>query len=197
MLRFAIKTVGILVCLFLLLTSFAAFSIWSFSNENQLVKTDAAVVLGAAIWGDAPSPVFEERINHAIWLYQHDYVNFLIFTGGKGDGDQYSEAEVARQYAIEQGIESEAILIEEVTTITEENLEQALLLSAQEPIESYTIVSDPLHMKRAMMMADDLAMEAHSSPTQTSAYTTWSSQAPFLARETFFYIGYLLVKPFR
>lgn len=88
MLRFAIKTVGILVALFLLLTSYAAFSIWSFSNENQLVKTDAAVVLGAAIWGDAPSPVFEERINHAIWLYQHDYVNFLIFTGGKGDGDQ-------------------------------------------------------------------------------------------------------------
>lgn len=62
---------------------------------------------------------------------------------------------MARQYAIEQGIESEAILIEEVTTITEENLEQALLVSAQEPIESYTIVSDPLHMKRAMLMADD------------------------------------------
>lgn len=76
---------------------------------------------------------------------------------------------MARQYAIEQGIESEAILIEEVTTITEENLEQALLVSAQEPIESYTIVSDPLHMKRAMLMADDFGMEAHSSPTQTSA----------------------------
>ncbi|MBM7839840.1 uncharacterized SAM-binding protein YcdF (DUF218 family) [Alkalihalobacillus xiaoxiensis] len=197
MMRFAIKSVGIIVALFLLLMNYAAFSIWSFSNENQLVKTDAAVVLGAAIWDGTPSPVFAERINHAIWLYQHDYVNFLIFTGGKGDGEQYSEAEVARQYAIEQGIESEAILTEEVSTITEENLEQALLVSAQEPIESYAIVSDPLHMKRAMMMADDLGMEAHSSPTQTSAYTSWSSQAPFLARETLFYVGYMLVKPFR
>lgn len=46
MLRFAIKTVGILVALFLLLTSYAAFSIWSFSNENQLVKPMQQSCLG-------------------------------------------------------------------------------------------------------------------------------------------------------
>lgn len=41
-----------------------------FSSKNQLIKTDAAIVLGAAAWGDEPSPVFRERINHAIWLYE-------------------------------------------------------------------------------------------------------------------------------
>lgn len=190
---------ALFICFAVILIGFtsASLSIWSYSKENQLVQTDAAVVLGAAIWDDEPSPVFRERINHSIWLYDNDYVEYLFFTGGKGDGEQYSESEVARQYAIEQGVAPDDILIEEVSTITEENLEQVLIVSDEEPIESYTLVSDPLHMKRAMLMAEDLGMEAYSSPTQTSAYTSWGSQMPFLARETFFYVGYMLVKPFR
>lgn len=43
---------------------------------------DAAVVLGAAAWDKRPSPVFRERINHAITLYQSHRVGKIIFTGG-------------------------------------------------------------------------------------------------------------------
>jgi vancomycin permeability regulator SanA len=50
---------------------FLAFQIWSFSDKNELVQSDAAIVLGAAVWGDEPSPVLRERINHAIWLYKN------------------------------------------------------------------------------------------------------------------------------
>ncbi|MFY3791805.1 YdcF family protein [Ureibacillus sp. MALMAid1270] len=79
---------------------YSAYSIWSFSNKNQLVKTDAAIVLGAATWEGEPSPVFRERINHAIWLYENGYVEKIILTGGKGEGEQFAESEVAREYAI-------------------------------------------------------------------------------------------------
>lgn len=67
----------LLICLYVL---FETIQILFYSKVNELVKADAAIVLGAGIWGDEPSPVFKERINHGIWLYENGYVNQLIFT---------------------------------------------------------------------------------------------------------------------
>jgi uncharacterized SAM-binding protein YcdF (DUF218 family) len=47
-------------------------------------------------------------------------------------------------------------------------------------------VSDPLHMKRAMMMADDLDIAAVSSPTPTSRYRSLKTKLGFLLRELYF-----------
>ncbi|WP_226675997.1 YdcF family protein [Rossellomorea aquimaris] len=177
--------------------SYSAYSIWSFSDEIQLVETDAAVVLGAAVWDDDPSPVLRERIKHAIWLYENDYVDKIIFTGGKGEGDKYAESEVARNYAIEHNIDPDDILIETKSEITEENLKYANEVGVEENLNTFTIVSDPLHMKRAMLMAKNTGMEAYSSPTQSSVYKTWETKLPFFLRELFFYVGYVLSLPFR
>lgn len=43
---------SVLIVVLFIFISYSAFSIWSFSNEVHLVKTDAAVVLGAAAWDD-------------------------------------------------------------------------------------------------------------------------------------------------
>lgn len=176
---------------------YSAYSIWSFRDKNQLVKTDTAIVLGAAIWEGEPSPVFRERINHAIWLYENGYVEKIILTGGKGEGEQFAESEVAREYAIQNEVPPEAILIETKSTITEENLEYAYELASEHNLKTFTIVSDPLHMKRAMLMAQAIGMEAYTSPTQTSAYQSLNTQIPFFFRELFYYIGYIFIQPLR
>lgn len=193
-----IKKIAItIIGLFLLFVCYAAISIWSFSSNNELVKTDAAVVLGAAVWNDEPSPVFRERINHAIWLYENDYVDKIIFTGGKSEGNELAESEIARAYAIQNGVNATDILIETKSTITEENLKFAFEVGSAHNLSTYTIVSDPLHMKRAMLMAEDVGMDAYSSPTQSSAYETLKSKVPFFIRELVFYVGYILSLPFR
>ncbi|MBP3951744.1 YdcF family protein [Bacillus suaedae] len=187
---------GILV-LFIVFTIYLAYSIWSFAEENQLVETDVAVVLGAAAWGDEPSPVLRERINHSIWLYENGYVEKIIFTGGKGVDDEFAESEVARDYAIKNNVNSDDILIETKSKITEENLTYANDIITENDFKTVTIVSDPLHMKRAILMAENTGIVAYSSPTQTSVYQTWKSEIPFLFRELFFYSGYIVSLPFR
>jgi len=57
-------------------------------------------------------------------------------------------------------------------------------------------VSDPLHMKRAVLMARDVGLEAGPSPTPSTRYRGFGSQARMLARETYYYIGYLLSRSF-
>ena len=53
-------------------------------------------------------------------------------------------------------------------------------------METALIVSDPLHMRRAMEMAEALGIEARPSATPTTRYQSWTTQAPFLLREIYF-----------
>lgn len=172
---------------------FTAFSIYSFAQLDETTPADAAIVLGAAVYREQPSPVFRERINHAITLYQQGTVDALIFTGGVGRNDDRAESEAAREYALAAGIPEEAIYIETISTDTFQNLEQAQLIMQRHGFGIALIVSDPLHMQRAMSIAEDLDIEAYSSPTTTSRYESLRSQIWFLVREVLFNMSYTLV----
>lgn len=179
-----------LTVLLLLWVAHSAYSILTYSTEINEYSADVAIVLGAAAWGEEPSPVLRERVNHAIWLYENNRVKKIIFTGGKGDGTNVSEAKAARTYAIEKNVDPIDIFIETKSKITEENLRYAHEIGNIEGFTTYIIVSDPLHMKRAMRMAENTGMNAYPSATQTSAYQSWKTKIPFLLRELFFYVGY-------
>lgn len=175
----------------------AAVSIVQYGKLDEKTHCDVAIVLGAATSGGEVSPVYRERINHGIWLYKNGYVDCLILTGGVGKGNDTSDASAAKQYAISKGVPAQAILIEEKSMITEENLENAKTIMDENSMDTAIIVSDPLHMKRAMLMANDYGIHACSSPTPTTMYRSGKTQIPFLAREVFFYIGYSIVRLFR
>ncbi|MER2191486.1 MAG: YdcF family protein [Solibacillus sp.] len=191
--RFFLFIVGAVI----VTTIYCAITIWQYGHTSEHVKTDAAIVLGAAIWESEPSPVLRERIHHAVQLYTNQMVESIIFTGGKGDGDILAESEVARDYAIKLGVPADAIFIETSSRITEENLRNAKILAEEVGAETVTIVSDPLHMKRAMLLAEYEGLTAYSSPTQTTAYTTYKTKIPFLMREVFYYIGTICTAFFR
>ncbi len=82
------------------------------------------------------------------------------------------------------------VILEEQSTITQENLQNSKKIMDQEGYKTALIVSDPMHMKRAMLLAKDIGIDAYSSPTQSSAYQSLRTKIPFVARETFFYVGY-------
>ena len=200
--RFGVKKIVVLISLLtafliVLYTIIAAVQIVQYGKVDNKTKCDVAIVLGAATSGEEVSPVYRERINHGIWLYENGYVDYLILTGGVGEGNEKSDAFVAKQYAVENGVPEQAILIEERSTITEENLEYAKSIMDAHSMNTAIIVSDPLHMKRAMRMAADYGITAYSSPTPTTMYRSLKTQIPFLARELFFYVGYSIVRVFR
>ena len=97
---------------------------------------------------------------------------------------------------MERGVPAGDILIEEKSHITYENILYAKELADAHGVRRVLIVSDPLHMKRAVTMARDAGLEAEPSPTPSTRYRGLGSQAGMLARETYYYIGYLLSRPF-
>jgi uncharacterized SAM-binding protein YcdF (DUF218 family) len=180
----------IIFFLILVITVFTGLSIYRYSFISSSVKADAAVVLGAAVWLGQPSPVYRERIYHAIDLYFARRVSYIIFAGGIGEGDALSEAEIGRDLAIARGVAPYHIYIDIVSTVTSENLKNALAIGNVNGLSTYIIVSDPLHMKRVMFIAKDIGMQAFPSPTPSSRYVSWKTQFPFLLKEIYFLLSY-------
>lgn len=175
---------------------FCAFSIVRYAGKDEAAPADCIIVLGAGTDGKIPNPVFRERLNHAVTLYREGYADTIILTGGYSPGNDRSDAAIAGAWLEAQGIPAEAILLEERSTITQENLEFAKEIMKKENLSTAILVSDPLHMKRSMMMAKNYKIEAFSSPTPTTRYQTTRTKLPFLARETFFYVGYQIYRIF-
>jgi uncharacterized SAM-binding protein YcdF (DUF218 family) len=179
-----------LIALFLITT----VRIYRYGSNSVDTNADAAVVLGAAVWTNSVSPVFRERINHAIELHRLGKVSKLIFTGGQGSSNEPTEAATARAYALANGVPAQDILIEQKSHTTYENILYAKEVADAHKIKKVLIVSDPLHMKRAMTMAADVGFEAYPSPTPTTKYQSWRTQLREVCREAFYYLGYSLVR---
>jgi uncharacterized SAM-binding protein YcdF (DUF218 family) len=190
------KTVSVMFSVAVLAAGLLAWRIYSFGNTSSNSRADAAVVLGAAVWTADVSPVFRERINHAVNLYRSGQVRKVIFTGGQGNPGEPTESAAARDYALQSGIPANDILIEEKSHTTYENIFYAKQLADTHGIKKVLIVSDPLHMKRAMAMATDVGLSADPSPTPSTRYQGLKSQLGLLAHETYYYIGYLVRRPF-
>lgn len=161
-----------------------------FGQQSSEQSADAALVLGAAVQDDKPSPVFQARLDHAIALYRAGRVRYLVLTGGVGAGDTVAESEAGAKYAADHGVNTQHILIEKVSRTTQQNLTEAKRVMDRAKIRSCLLVSDPLHMRRAVLMMKDLGFEGYPSPTTTSRYTSYRSQIPFLLRELYFHHHY-------
>lgn len=158
----------------------------AFSRHSDLRSADAAIVLGAAVFDRVPSPVFEERIRHAVALYRAGRVRLLVMTGGIGDGDGLSEAEAARDWSIAHGVPPSAILVETQSRTTRENLAFVSPLLRENDVERVLLVSDPLHMRRAIALAHRLDVNAAPSPTPSTRYIGWRSWTGFLLSEAYY-----------
>ncbi|KRA54248.1 protein sanA-like protein [Pseudoxanthomonas sp. Root65] len=169
------------------LVGVAAYIIWV-GQRDDAAPADAIIVLGAAAYDAKPSPVFEERIRHGIDLYKRGLAPTLIFTGGYGGvGARFSESQVARRYALRQGVPEKAILIESLSRNTHDNLRQARTLMQQHQLHSVIIVSDPLHMARALRISRDLGIRSVGSPTPTSRFRSFATRWRFLLQEVYFF----------
>ena len=141
------------------------FRVWDQSHNDEVFFADAIVVLGAAQYNGKPSPVYQARLDHAVYLYEEGLAEKVIVTGGKAKGDRFTEAEAGEMYLEAEAIPSSAILSETEGRTTYESLNGAREVAVENDIKSALFVSDPLHSERIKRMATDLGFDkAYTSP---------------------------------
>lgn len=165
---------------------YSAWQMWDinrFGHDDDGTAADCGIVLGAAAWHDKPSPVFKERINHAILLLKQKRIKGIILTGGYGDKAEYAESVVARDYCLKNGVLPEQIHIEITSQTTEQNITEASKIMIGQGFQTALIISDPWHLKRACKIAKHYGIEAKPSATRTSLYISEKSKSQFIWRE--------------
>jgi uncharacterized SAM-binding protein YcdF (DUF218 family) len=148
--------------------AYATFRIWDQGEHDERRPADAIVVLGAAEYDGRPSPVFRARLDHAVSLYRAGLAPVLVVTGGKAAGDRTTEAAVARDFAIAEGVPPASILVEDRGRTTLESLRTVGQMLRDRGARDVLFVSDKTHMLRVLRMARDQGLTSFGSPTTTS-----------------------------
>lgn len=104
---------------FVIFLGYAAF----YAGHPKFLAPDAIVILGSGlIRGEAP-PLLQRRIDRAIEIWRAAPAALLIPSGGQGEDEPRPEAAAMAEYMVAQGVPTEAIVQEDRSRNTRENLE--------------------------------------------------------------------------
>lgn len=161
-----LRVLAVVLVVALAYPAWLGYQIWDQSRSDENRTADAIVVLGAAQYDGDPSAIFRARLDQAAYLFDEGFSQTVIVTGGKQEGDRFTEAEAGEMYLVdERGLPSERIIGETQGTTTLESLRAVKRLSEDQGVRTVLLVSDPLHSERIKRIAYDLGFEeAWTSP---------------------------------
>lgn len=121
-----LKTVAMCLCTAFWLCVVVFLSVegivFSAGRKAPAGEAEYVIVLGAQVRGEVPTLVLSARIKAAAeYLTEHPEA-VAVASGGKGDGENISEAEAIRRGLVRLGISEDRILLEDRSTSTAENL---------------------------------------------------------------------------
>ena len=156
------------------------------ARSSEAHSAGAIVVLGAAQFNGTPSQVFRARLDTAAELYQQGYAPLIVVTGGRLQGDRYTEAESGRNYLVDRGVPADAVLMENISHNTAASFDGVEKLLGPRGIDSLLIVSDGFHLYRSKMLANDAGFAAYGFPAENSPIRPGSAtELRYMARELF------------
>lgn len=160
-------------------TWFSSLGEWLVIKPNEY-RVDAIVVLS----GGGP-----KRLTHGIDLYKRGLAPQLWYTGNApAEGmTTFTDAQLARKFAIEQGVPEQAISLLSTTSTWEDGREIAAKVS-REHVHSVLLVTDWYHSRRALCVArhqlTGTGASLYYSPSTDPTYGPdgwWYSEEEFLA----------------
>lgn len=158
------------------------------ANSALSEPADVGIVLGAALWGDEPSPGLRERLEQSLKDFEAGRFQLFLLTGGLDTAtSNYTEAEGMANYLEQHGVPRDKMLLENKATSTYENLKLSQDMMKERGLTSALIVTHTYHGNRALEIARALDyVEPRLSLTETRvlkpipntireilAYTKW------------------------
>lgn len=146
---------------------------WFYRRLPRKRRFDYIIIHGAGLMGEEPTPLLRGRIDKALELWSaQGRTAILVPSGGQGSDEVISEAEAMSRYMLRQGVPREAILTEDQSTTTMENLVFAKnLLDARQatPYRCAFVTSD-YHVFRTALYASHVGLKGDGVGSKTAAY---------------------------
>ena len=147
-----------------------AAQVWWAATSDEARDADAVVVLGAAQYDGRPSQALKGRLDHARSLFEQGYAPQIVVTGGRREGDRFTEAAAGAAYLEATGVPGSAIERETTGGTSYASLSATARFLRDDGIERVLLVSDPFHNYRITQIAEEVGLEAHPSASTTSPF---------------------------
>ncbi len=148
---------------------------------------DYVIVFGGGVKNGRLSRYAQNRLNTAVtYLNEHEDA-LVIVSGGVGENEIFSEADVMAEYLMKKGISGERIILEDRAKNTWENIDFSFELI--DDGKTVLGISSDYHIKRIMLMASaqGVNLDMLASPTELELNTISSTVREYMA-----YIKYFL-----
>lgn len=177
---------------------FAAFLLyqWLYQQIVSAQRVDYVVVLGCGLIGGRVPPLLARRIEAGLALMGREVAAgrrpVLVLSGGRGPDEPIAEARAMAAYARERGVPPEAMIIEDASRNTEENLRFTKRLTDADPRlgpnARGVAVTSNFHAFRAGVLARQLGLPMQAVGAPSAGYF-WPSA---IIRE---FVGLLAQRP--
>ncbi len=151
-----------------------AVSVWARDRVHDtladLPAQRVAIVFGAGIRGERPTPMLYDRVASAADLYHAGVVQKLLMSGDNRFED-YNEPRVMRAVAIELGVPERDIVPDYAGRSTYDTCYRAREIFG---VTRAILVTQRFHLDRALMICNGLGIQAHGySADRRVYYTVW------------------------
>ena len=173
--RFFGKTLRIILTVFLaagmIYFIIVEIPIVSSARTDSDPQADYVIVLGAGVNGHDPSLSLLNRLE-ATLAYLDKYPDSVaIVSGGRGDGEDITEADCMYNWLVGKGVSPDRIIKEDKATSTEENYKYSFDIIRSlggDPAGGVAVVSSEYHLYRAKLLAQKQGVEIKTVAARTS-----------------------------
>ncbi|WP_059170691.1 YdcF family protein [Bacillus sp. FJAT-27445] len=166
---------------------FLQIKIYQHAKDRPGPGADYLIILGARVKGEIPSLALQERIDAAALYLRDNPETIAIASGGKGPGEDISEAAAIKRELVRQGIQESRIILEDKSTSTFENISFSKKL-LPDGLDKGVLVTNAFHIYRAKMMARDNGLELVGLPAKTPSQAVVKSYAREYLAITKYYV---------
>lgn len=178
-----VAAIWIPVTAFLLLLSLFVAIYWQ-SRLDQTRPVDAIVVLGTAQYDGRPSPTLQARLDEVLVAWNKGVAPLIVVTGGRQQGDRFTEAEASRNYLMDHGVPRQLILLENEGHTTWQSMQGADKILESKGAKRILLVSDGFHIFRLKMMTRHLGLSPYGDPATNSPIRQGSvREVEYMVRE--------------
>lgn len=186
-----LSVMGIIIILGFIYVAFLQYKISQYNQEKVPNNAEYLIVLGARVKGTIPSLAFASRIDAAAEYLKKNEKAIVIASGGKGPGEDISEAETVKRELVSHGIDKSRIILEDQSTNTNENIQFSKKLLPSD-VKLGLVVTNTFHIYRAVSLARDQGLEVEGLPAKTPAKAILKSYIrEYLAITKYYLVKYI------
>jgi SanA protein len=125
------------------------------TRPDDVPARQVAIVFGAAVRSNRPTPVLADRVEAAVELYQAGRVRKLLMTGDNRFVD-YNEPDAMIAYAVELGVPESDLVADYAGRRTYDSCYRARDIFA---LNQAVLVTQGFHLSRALFICDRLGLD--------------------------------------